>query len=355
MIGQTIGEALAGGIAGNGRGGAVVAEGDAEEPALSAAAISKRLSPGSKTKQIQSGERWELYANRDAPSEPAAGPEIEYIVEDGDNPWRIARRLHPDASNSEIQQLADAIVSINEVDAHKIRPGDSLRIPGMTTGEIEEAYQVRSEGTVRVPRNGRQQTITQTEARMMIGVVAGGRLDEFEASVSAASDLANTAFPRGKQEDVPIPAFVREAIARLPAGQRADELKLWRSNDGHNDAMRHALGSALLAAEFGPEWAQQFTTAHEGVNSGSSTREAMDLYNNRVGIQIAIENPGATRERLATLVEQGVRNGRMVVIGSNGHLRWSNQVAYRQHGYTIQLPAVTPKIPYPSGFAPMRP
>jgi hypothetical protein len=49
-------------------------------------------------------------------------------------------------------------------------------------------------------------------------------------------------------------------------------------------------------------------------------REAMDLYNNEVGRQIAQAHPDARGDQLQTLVQQAVRDGRMVVIDDNGRL-----------------------------------
>lgn len=76
----------------------------------------------------------------------------------------------------------------------------------------------------------------------------------------------------------------------------------------------------------------------------------MDLYNNGVGLQIAAANPGASRREMAALVEEPFGMERLVVLGSDGHLRWSNQVAYGHHGYTIDL-NVQRLMPTPAGNA----
>lgn len=96
--------------------------------------------------------------------------------------------------------------------------------------------------------------------------------------------------------------------------------------DGHLDAFRHAYWNALMTQEYGVEFARDFATAHEG-SADSADSEAMDLYNNEVGRRIATENPDATREELANLIQQAVESGEMIVIDANGELAWSDQVA----------------------------
>lgn len=102
--------------------------------------------------------------------------------------------------------------------------------------------------------------------------------------------------------------------------------------DGHNDAFRHAYWNALMTDRFGEEFANSFATAHEGVPGNPAAKEAMDLYNNEVGRRIARENAGASDEELAGLVAQAVRDGEMLVIGSDGNLAWSDQVEIGQTG-----------------------
>jgi hypothetical protein len=63
----------------------------------------------------------------------------------------------------------------------------------------------------------------------------------------------------------------------------------------------------------------------------------MDLYNNQVGRQIALNNPNATPAELADLVKKAFDNGDLVVVNSKGHLDWSNKVAVGHHGISIQL------------------
>ncbi|WP_229786816.1 DUF6973 domain-containing protein [Actinokineospora fastidiosa] len=53
---------------------------------------------------------------------------------------------------------------------------------------------------------------------------------------------------------------------------------------------------------------------------------AMDLHNNEVGREIAATTPDASPQELAALVEQAVKDGRMVVIDQNDTLVPSNEV-----------------------------
>lgn len=97
-------------------------------------------------------------------------------------------------------------------------------------------------------------------------------------------------------------------------------------NDNHNDAFRHAYWNALMARRFGQDWTENYANAHEGIPGNSEIREAMDLYNNAVGRRIAAENPDASDEEIANLIEQAVRDGEMVVVGPDGDLVWSNTI-----------------------------
>lgn len=96
--------------------------------------------------------------------------------------------------------------------------------------------------------------------------------------------------------------------------------------DGHADAFRHAYWNARMTQQYGEEWAREFATAHERNPSSHHVPVAMDLHNNEVGRSIAQANPDASPEELATLVEQAVKDGEMVVIDENDTLAASNEV-----------------------------
>ena len=60
------------------------------------------------------------------------------------------------------------------------------------------------------------------------------------------------------------------------------------SEESENDAFRHALWSALMTLDIGAKKTEEFTTNHEIPIYQNKGRE-MDLHNNRIGRQIAIE------------------------------------------------------------------
>lgn len=96
--------------------------------------------------------------------------------------------------------------------------------------------------------------------------------------------------------------------------------------DGHADAFRHAYWNALMTQRYGEEWAREFATAHERNPSSHHVPVGMDLHNNEVGRNIAQANPDASPEELANLVEQAVKDGKMVVIDKNDTLVSSNEL-----------------------------
>ena len=109
--------------------------------------------------------------------------------------------------------------------------------------------------------------------------------------------------------------------------------------DGHGDAYRHALWNAVMTRELGEDFTRAFTNAHEGVPGNPADKEAMDLYNNEVGRNIAMQHPDANDQELAELVMDALNDGRLIVIDGNGGLAWSDQVAWGQTGYADDLPA----------------
>ena len=115
--------------------------------------------------------------------------------------------------------------------------------------------------------------------------------------------------------------------------------------DGHNDAFRHAYWNALMTREFGEDFAAAFGTAHEGVPGNPADREAMDLYNNEVGRRVAVENPDASPEELATLVAETVRDGETVVIDGSNELAYSDEVAVGATGTADDAPRDTTNLP----------
>jgi hypothetical protein len=181
-------------------------------------------------------------------------------------------------------------------------------------------YRPRAFGAVDIPfTSGRQ--MTKTEGELLDGLT----LRRGMLGLSEFKDIAGDAFERGTARfpDNPVPSGIPE-----------DRSAEWQGNDGHRDAFRHTYWSARLAQEYGADWARAFTTAHEGLPGNVANREAMDLYNNSIGIQIGAANPKATPEELANLVQNAVNQGKTVVINSSGDLEWSDRVPVGQHGLT---------------------
>ncbi len=180
------------------------------------------------------------------------------------------------------------------------------------------SYHPRVFGAIDIPGNdGRQ--MTRTEGQLLDRLT----FDRGLLGLKQMHDISMNAFAEAQKRfpDQPV-------CAGIPSG-RQDE---WQGNDGHRDAFRHAYWSARLAQEFGTDWARAFTTAHEGLPGNIADREAMDLYNNAIGIDIAVRNPGVSAEKLAELVGAAVGQGRMVVMDGNGAMAWSDQVRHGQHG-----------------------
>lgn len=104
-------------------------------------------------------------------------------------------------------------------------------------------------------------------------------------------------------------------------------------NDDQADAFRHAYLNALHSRDLGSDWTTDFWTGHERIPGNDPAREAMDLHNNEVGRRIAEENPGASDEELADLVERSVADGEMVVIDQDGRLVPSHSITPDQAGH----------------------
>lgn len=181
--------------------------------------------------------------------------------------------------------------------------------PGMPTPEeILENYQVSDAETTRWPGDWDplrlvvdQREVTRKEAELLNGL---GPLE-----MNAFKGIHDDAFS--------------VADERFPSGDR---------NDDQNDAFRHAYWNALMVQEFGAAWAEDYATAHEQLPGNPAPREAMDLYNNEVGRNIAIAHPDAGAEELADLVEEAVRNGDTVVVGQDLLPHPSNEVPMDQTG-----------------------
>ncbi|PLK42435.1 DUF6973 domain-containing protein [Emticicia sp. TH156] len=69
------------------------------------------------------------------------------------------------------------------------------------------------------------------------------------------------------------------------------------------DGFRHAYWSALMVLETNADFAKDFATAHEAGSTNASATE-MDLHNNKIGRELAIKYPTATKAQLIELLLQ---------------------------------------------------
>lgn len=150
----------------------------------------------------------------------------------------------------------------------------------------------------------------------------------------------------GLKEFYDIKTEAEQAAEDQFSGFDVDEQKLVLA-DGHGDAFRHAYWNARMTQEFGEEWTQTYTTAHEKTGGNPPAREAMDLYNNKLGREIALDNPDASPEQLRTKISEAIQDGHAVVLKtpdgqSQPQIAWSNQVAVGktdvQSGVGLPLP-----------------
>lgn len=178
-------------------------------------------------------------------------------------------------------------------------------------------------GTVPVPFAG-EYRLTETEGNILdqLSINKGLLgLSDFNDIKDQAFENSEQLYPDPQQGDIP---------DHIPTDRQGE----WIGNDGHRDAFRHAYWNALLAKKFGGQWAEQFTTAHEALPGNPGTREAMDLYNNKIGREVYANNPGASDEELANLIQEAVNDGKLVIIDKDGNLAWSDCVPLHEHGLT---------------------
>jgi hypothetical protein len=229
-----------------------------------------------------------------------------------------------------------------------------------TLSSIERNYQVVQEatkdwspklfGSIPIGEIGGKRELTITEGKLLDNLTRDRGISGLQKFEAISKDALATSVSRSVPSTT-IPANVEAQIQKLPAKDQNAARESWPAKDGHTDAFRHAYWNARLTSEFGAEWTAQFTTAHEGSSIGNSTGEAMDLYNNQVGRQIALSNPKASPAELADLVKKALDNGDLLVLNSKGHVDWSNKVAVGHHGIPIQLDNIPNVINTPAGNA----
>jgi RHS repeat-associated protein len=92
-------------------------------------------------------------------------------------------------------------------------------------------------------------------------------------------------------------------------------------HNGTADALRHSTFNALMTRTAGEEVAKKFGDAHEEDRPGQPTSEkTMDLHNNSVGRQVALDNPNATVQELVNILVDKIKNGELKVLDSKGNV-----------------------------------
>ena len=239
------------------------------------------------------------------------------------------------------QQLIDA----RDTTADSTSPSSAM-VSRLSLNEVLREYQVQSDkmtnwrpsglGIIPIPFTD-EYPMTETEARLLDRLSVNRGL----VGLQTFKDIRDQAFD------------ISEKQFSTPTNVPAERPRAWINNDGHRDAFRHAYWNALLTKEFGAEWTTQFTTAHEALPGNTAVREAMDLYNNEVGRQIALNSPSTTKKELAALVSEAVTNGEVVVVDQSGNLAWSEQVPLWKHGRANETPGAG-GMPVPDGDASAR-
>lgn len=183
--------------------------------------------------------------------------------------------------------------------------------------------------------------VTASEAKMLDGL--GGPSQKLIILNGIKDDAEN----RAKQEyPPPDKKDANGNVEKDANGNPVEDVE-----DNHTDAYRHIYASARLAKEFGPEWAEQFTTAHERRPGAPIQREAMDLYNNSIGINYIREHPNASVNDIQKFVKESIQKGDAIVIDNKGDIGWSNNATpYKVRGEEIP-PPLAPSAPPPPGHA----
>jgi hypothetical protein len=109
-----------------------------------------------------------------------------------------------------------------------------------------------------------------------------------------------------------------------------------RFADSHLDAYRHIYIAHRLAHDYGPEFAAKWSLAHERVPGNTGPAEAMDLYNDSIGLKIALEHPNASEQDVRQYIRQAIDGGQAIVINQQHQLAWSNDVPTGSTGTTCQ-------------------
>ena len=82
-------------------------------------------------------------------------------------------------------------------------------------------------------------------------------------------------------------------------------------------ASGHAYFSALNTNSFGSDLAMKLGYAHEFYSGNPSVEFRMDIFNNRIGRNIALSNPFISNTQLGNLIYNATANGHLRMIYNN--------------------------------------
>jgi RHS repeat-associated protein len=106
---------------------------------------------------------------------------------------------------------------------------------------------------------------------------------------------------------------------RETAERFAEESGLPGLHNGPADALRHSTFSALMTRTAGEKVAKELGDAHEEDRPEQPLSEKiMDLHNNSIGRQVALDNPDATVQELVSILVDKIKNGELKTIDSSG-------------------------------------
>jgi hypothetical protein len=107
--------------------------------------------------------------------------------------------------------------------------------------------------------------------------------------------------------------------------------KMTMKTYGHNergnisDAYRHTLFSALNTRSTGEKFAQKMSDSHEYSSNKGDMDIYMDIHNNDVGREIALQNQKAKKEELSVIIQDRIKRGDMLIMDiETNQLYWSN-------------------------------
>lgn len=130
------------------------------------------------------------------------------------------------------------------------------------------------------------------------------------------------------------PIYAYQLISvKEAAYNKAHEFYTSNAHQNSHDAFRHAYWNALMLRLMGYNLAKEFADAHESEPDLSDKNYEidveMDLYNNEVGRQLALEYPNLSDEELAYKIVSKVSFGYMKIFSSNNELISSNRIGLK--------------------------